>query len=262
MNKALSANSLFHFTPELEYLKSIINNGISPRYCIEDISSFYTIKNLDEVAQPMACFCDIPLSSIHHHISKYGNYGIGLSKNWGIRNYITPVKYVHKNSVTCKLYQQSFNMAEQFNMPDEAFDCILGPLLALGNFFKSIQGKMFKDGKWSDKIYNFYDESEWRYIPVNQLSSPNNDGHKLRTFITKDEFMDTSLKEFHDTQVAAHCSLPIQATDIKYIFVKNESEIDEMVKFLQGIFNLGSGGLSINHFYGKLISTEKLLEDM
>ncbi|WP_415775315.1 abortive infection system antitoxin AbiGi family protein [Shewanella oncorhynchi] len=262
MNKALSAKSLFHFTPELEYLKSILSNGVSPRYCIEDISSFSPLPGLDEVAQPMACFCDITLSSIHHHISKYGYYGVGLSKDWGMKNNITPVKYLHKNSITGKLYRQSFNMAKKFNMPDEAYDFILGPMLALGNFFKSIEGKMFKDGKWSDETYNFYDEREWRYIPVNQIESAMEEGHMVRTFLKKDEFMIGSVKEYHNLQTAKYCSLKFEASDIKYIFVKSESQIDEMVAFLAEVFNLGKEGLSINHFYGKLVSIENLLEDM
>jgi hypothetical protein len=262
MNKALSANSLFHFTPELGYLKSIITNGISPRYCLEDISSFTSINHLDEIAQPMACFCDIPLSSIHHHILKYGNYGIGLSKSWGIENNITPVQYVHKNSATCLLYKQSFEMAVKLNMPNDEFDLILEPIIAIGNFFKSIEGKMFKDGKWSEETYNFYDEREWRYIPVNKMGSEIEKGNKLKRSLMRHDFMDASVKELHNTQVAKYCSLKLQASDIKYIFVEKETQIDEMIEFLKSVFDLGAMELSINYFYGKLVSTEKLFEDM
>lgn len=82
MNKTyLSANTLFHFTNNIDNIINILTNEFSPRYCME---SFEFLGGCDlEIAIPMVCFCDIPLSQIKNHIENYGGYAIGLSKEWG-----------------------------------------------------------------------------------------------------------------------------------------------------------------------------------
>lgn len=84
----LSADTLFHFTDRLENIISILENGFYPRYCMEQI-------NEKEIAIPIVCFCDIPLSQIKNHINNYGKYGIGLKKEWGIENGLNPVFYAN-----------------------------------------------------------------------------------------------------------------------------------------------------------------------
>lgn len=77
----LSANTLFHFTNNIDNIINILTNEFSPRYCME---SFEFLGGCDlEIAIPMVCFCDIPLSQIKNHIENYGGYAIGLSKEWG-----------------------------------------------------------------------------------------------------------------------------------------------------------------------------------
>jgi len=96
------ADNLFHFTKSLDILKLILEHGIQPKYCLEDFEWFKwdTHKYL---AYPMSCFCDIPLSRITEHTNFYGNYGIGLSKNWGFKNNLIPVIYSPPNGDILKL---------------------------------------------------------------------------------------------------------------------------------------------------------------
>ena len=81
---AISSNNLFHFYPEFQYLKQAINEGLWPRYFIEKKWS------AKDIAIPMFCFCDIPLSQIKDHIDEYGHYGIGVTKDFARDNKITP----------------------------------------------------------------------------------------------------------------------------------------------------------------------------
>src|SRR5258706_146407 len=93
----ISSNTLFHFTNNAENLLNILKNEFSPRYCAE-----YGLSEpvLDSVtvplyAKPMICFCDLPLFLIKRHLTFYGCYGIGMSKEWGESNGVTPVLYLH-----------------------------------------------------------------------------------------------------------------------------------------------------------------------
>ena len=83
------SDNLFHFTKSIDFLKGILLNGFLPRYCLED-TSYLTIEY---IGYPMICFCDIPISRIGDHTAFYGNYGLGMTKEWGLRNNLAPLLY-------------------------------------------------------------------------------------------------------------------------------------------------------------------------
>lgn len=90
---ALYSSAYFHYTPTLENLKSIIENGIFIHFVLEEI---YTKGGgVNHIAIPMACFCDTPLSYIKD--IRYGCYGIGLSQMWGVEHGLQPVLYYPTN---------------------------------------------------------------------------------------------------------------------------------------------------------------------
>ncbi|HHD63799.1 MAG TPA: hypothetical protein ENK96_05420 [Desulfobulbaceae bacterium] len=98
MTDNISTNTVFHFTKSIDCLESILTNDFYPQLCIEDIFGPLAGELEAEKAIPMVCFCDIPLSQIKKHIKNYGEYAIGLSKEWAIRNKINPVLYTFSNS--------------------------------------------------------------------------------------------------------------------------------------------------------------------
>jgi hypothetical protein len=82
----ISSNTLFHFTDKRENLINILENEFRPHFCLENFNFFAHDMNYREgfeIAIPMVCFCDIPLSQARIHMKHYGEYGIGLSKEWG-----------------------------------------------------------------------------------------------------------------------------------------------------------------------------------
>lgn len=94
----ISANTLFHFTNSISNLESILTFTFYQRYCLEHYSSFYNGNiNNNIVYIPMVSFCDIPLTQISEHSTRYGQYAIGLSKNWASKNLINPLFYLTKN---------------------------------------------------------------------------------------------------------------------------------------------------------------------
>ena len=130
-----SANALFNFMKELDFLKLILRNmAIIPRYYPEYIG-YFKIKDVKKVTFPMTCFCDIPLSKLYTHIENYGSYGIGLDKgNWGINNGLQPIKYINENSQLLKDFVSSFSAAlnEEF---DEKADVLKNYIIWIVNTF-------------------------------------------------------------------------------------------------------------------------------
>lgn len=102
----ISANSLFHFTNKFEHLQNVVSSGFKFRPCEEELPlSGYENCPFDQLGiiehfqhVPVVCFCDLPLGQSSEHREQYGQYAIALSKEWGIRSKITPIRYVHSNS--------------------------------------------------------------------------------------------------------------------------------------------------------------------
>jgi hypothetical protein len=171
MKDTISSNTLFHFTRKLSYLKSILTEGFLPSYCLENFDTFkFMAEDAQaqsfEMAVPMVCFCDIPLSKVKSHMNQYGYYGIGLKKDWGIMSGIAPLVYASKESATTNSIEsvlkyflfhpaigKDLGMSQHFNN-----------LVRLVRFTKPYQGRFFRKGKYLNNI-TFYNEREWRYVP-------------------------------------------------------------------------------------------------
>src|SRR5688572_32225145 len=97
----ISSNTLFHFTDTRDHLVSILTNEFRPHYCLEDLSVLgglppETAGNV--IGIPIVCFCDIPLSQATEHMRVNGRYALGLRKDWGMRQGLTPVLYAHADA--------------------------------------------------------------------------------------------------------------------------------------------------------------------
>ena len=89
----LSSNYLYHFKKDFHILKLILKNGF--RYSMWEEKLPY--KNISQ-QNFVVCFCDIKFEDSKAHRECYGNNSIVLTKDWGIKNSITPVSYIHHNS--------------------------------------------------------------------------------------------------------------------------------------------------------------------
>lgn len=99
---AVSANTLFHFTGIESLKKIILSQGFYCQYSDEYFEGILPETNpLWSAYIPMISFCDLTiaqLSNNSNHTENFGKYGIGLTKEWGINNRVSPVIYVHENS--------------------------------------------------------------------------------------------------------------------------------------------------------------------
>jgi hypothetical protein len=226
MSRSKSEN-LFHFTKNIEFLKSILNHGIRPRYCLEDQEWF----NLDfHIAYPMCCFCDIPLSRINDHTEFYGAYGIGLTKSWGIKNNLNPVVYCPSNGLAPSVanFLLNKNRDKDDEETDEQKEKREVAFFSLLKIIKPISGVMIMGGRPVKK--DFYLENEWRYTPTNEIGD---------SVILQEDF---DREKDERNKLLEETPLTFTPLDIKYIFVESDEEIPEMVDFINN--NLDSWPLS------------------
>jgi hypothetical protein len=247
MEKKISADNLFHFTPKSEYLESIVINGFYPRYCLESMPFESKIKG----AFPMVCFCDIPFYLQSDHINRYGNYGVGMSMEWGIKNGLSPLIYSDENSKSSKLLLDLFKLPEVLGIEKDNLktNSLLNAVAKLSAFYKPYLG--FEDGH-SKKFYN---EREWRYLPEFNESQKG-------FFLTEQEFNNQKIRD-HNNQMILEINnaiLKYEICDVEYLIFPNENEKD---LFFNKLFNSVSNRTTdeLNQLTTKeIVYSEKLIK--
>ena len=223
-----SANVLFKFMNRLEFLKTALLKGaIIPRYYEEKID-YLNITAINKIAFPMICFCDIHLNRLGYHIGNYGQYGIGLSKKWGIEQGIQPIHYINPISNLRKDFSGLFNTAyNEVIDVSEKMSKYNNYLLHDLFYMKPISGEMLdKDGHLDKR--NFHDEKEWRYIP--DFSEANTD----LPLVISQEFMNPKSYDTY-SQGIIQCSelwLRFEPENIKHIIVNVAQERSELINFI------------------------------
>jgi hypothetical protein len=216
----LSSNTLIHFTKNKEDLKGILSSNFKLYYCKETII-------LDEIQStfhvPMVSFCDIPLSEVKDHISKYGNYGIGLTKEWGRRNGLNPVLYIDQKSMLSKNIRNVINYhagkitENDFNDANEEIKSAID----IVRYIKNYEGILKRVGQRGEK-YRFSDEREWRFVP--EFSQD------FEMLITK---KDAPFKKAKIDSEIPEIRLDFEPNDIRYIIINEDEEISEFIKHLR-----------------------------
>jgi hypothetical protein len=256
----LSSETLFHYVSDKRYLISILQNNFRPRYVKEEFS--FESNELNKIALPMLCFCDITLSSIDEHVKWYGRYGIGMKKEWALKKGLTPVHYYNPDSHAMKhLSDALLNMRQGLNNGTSYHDVYISNYYNLW-FLKPYTGEQYN--RFENKILqkNFYDEREWRYIPSLDELKRLDEGLKMS--ISGDELVrfenDHSYKNDLNKRLGESISLDFTPQDISYIIVGNEQERLEMIgaiKQVKSHFNRNT----IELVFSKIISLEQILED-
>ncbi len=114
MDELIHSNSLYHYTNKDALIKILTTKCFLTSYCLEDFSWLNKsipvdkIFHRNEVNQsdkfidvyvPMVCFCDILEKDSKKHSDLYGKYALVMKKEWALKNNISPVTYIHNNSL-------------------------------------------------------------------------------------------------------------------------------------------------------------------
>lgn len=284
MDINISSNTLFHFTNQKRHLISILENGLFVRYSLENYQNL--INNKAEIVFPMTCFCDIPLSHVKRHTKTYGKYAIGLTKDWGMKNKVSPVIYSYPNSETTETLNYVFDNIENFfdinkeelknikfsknivkvfehydNREKEFGEKITQVHNNLSNFIRYIkpyEGKFFRNDNYLKNKVKFYDEREWRFTPSRDFLLDK----KIKDSYSREYFIDPVKKRALNMKLAKHIKLNFEPKDIRFIIVENDEDIPEMINHLERIFGDKSTSNELKLLSTRLISIEQILEDL
>lgn len=219
----IQANTLFSFVSKLEFLiNSVKQAALYPRFCIEDVS-YLKIEKFNQIAIPMKCFCDINIHKLGIHLECYGYYGLGFSKDWGIRNKIQPVKYINPESELCADFSVAFNSALKSDSNDKSPEqelmenYLLHELMYCKPYDGNIKNR--NTNELSSKC--FEDECEWRFVPDVTQAGYN------QVYYKQDMLNDAVLMDYSNSMEGiSTLALKFEYRDIKYIIIKEEAELD------------------------------------
>jgi hypothetical protein len=224
-----------------------MKSGFWPRYCPEDVK-WQGYEGYDFVAYPMVCFCDIPLSRIDEHVGFYGEYGLGLTKEWAERNNATPLQYVSNNNFLKGTFKKLINSASKLEEEDK--QNFLHDFRYLLAYTKPTQGNMVVGGQIIEK--EFYQESEWRCVPKHL---------DIVDHLTREKYDDKDILSTANALTLEHCKLEISPSDIKYVFVKNDSDIPNIINFIQTELDHFTS-VDIKILMSRVVSLESIQRDM
>ena len=227
----ISSKYLFHFTKSADVLVSILKNGFYPMTAIEDIS--FMLPNYKEarVGIPMVCFTDIPFSESEMHREEYGQFGIALSKEWGMRKGLNPISYIVKNSEMYNAYNHLQYMAQKNAIKLDNGNCegiftlnMMDAVMNYAGFMKEYSHELNFDMK------PYYDEREWRYLPPfkEETSGINGYCNRLDPSIVDDIEKRQELNE----KMKHYYKLQFEVEDISQIVLPNDYDVQKFIRIL------------------------------
>lgn len=233
-----SANTLFNFMQKIDYLyDKLENKRIMPRYVSEDVQ-YLNVPSFLKFQVPMTCFCDINLHKISLHargdgtFSGYGDFAIAFSKDFALKNSITPIQYINDRAELFKALSSALNFALNFQKTDEQnFEQITDYLVKALMFIKPLTGNQ------DNKPKNFHDEHEWRFVP-------NMNGTDMPQFLTNgnackfyNEALLELMKKIDESGGKTDICLNFEYSDIKYLIIDKEETRPEFIKWIMNLRN-------------------------
>jgi hypothetical protein len=241
------------------------------------------IKNsIAEHEIPMVCFCDLPLSALDKHMGLseeegYGKYGLGMSKDWGIAQKLNPVTYFTEEShvlrgmldVTDRLYRikqhydaEMEKLIKKYGAEKLHKKVSFRERMTVATYDYSnrafdasrLAQQYYKPYKNALNQYRYYDEREWRYVP----SLTDNPAINVSPIFAKDKDYEAK-KTHYKVIIERHHMLSFNANDIKYIIVREDSSVDELIKRLSSIEKYSDQDR--NRLIGRIITYDQILED-
>ena len=115
---------------------------------------------------------------------------------------------------------------------------------------KPLEGRMLLNAGPVEK--EFYQENEWRIVPIHKEVPP---------WATKDVYENEAENIRLNNLSKEHCSLKLSPSDIKYLFVKTDSDIPDMINFIQTKLDHYSS-VDLKILMSRVVSLESISSDL
>lgn len=231
----LSSNILWHQTKKENLITILKEKSFRFSYSLECIESTqYKLK----CAFPMLSLCDIPLADISDYLEKYDGYSIGLVRKWGIKHKISPVIYCERTS---DILIDINNLVVSNNREVNEY------LWKLLSHIKNYEGELLKYGY---KNYRFYNEREVRIIPTFEELIQND----ISPILYEHEYCNYKLDNKDGSLLPKTLYVPFEYSDIRYIIVKDEKDIQDFRKLIGN--NIGLHYFSIQQVKKDIIGVD------
>ena len=212
----LSSNILWHQT-KTDSLKQILRTRTFRFAYSKEIIPGTGVT----MAFPMISFCNLPLAEFADYGNKYGGYSIGMSREWGIKNRFNPVLYCENTS---NIVRRLASIISNLQSGAEFSDKVLDVLECLA-YIKPIEDTLeVGDRKYTN--YRFMDEREVRLVP----DFTDFKRRLILPILTPEQYGQYKLE--HNNKPILEESISFEWSDIKYIIVKNNTNITEYRKLL------------------------------
>lgn len=224
-----SSNVLCNYMKEQGYLNLILKNrAIIPRYVMEPLG-YLGLKSTQKICFPMTCFCDIPFSKVSTHMSRYGEFGIGLDKEAVLRKYrVQPIHYINADSSLADDFRSAFqaSMSEHFIGEASKLTNYLASSLL---FMKPIDG--YIDNAEGDKVpYIYQDECEWRFVPADHFPE------SLHLILKRYETTEKAKKKYSEVlKNHPECWLKFDWDEVRYIIVRDEVAVKNTISTIRDL---------------------------
>ncbi len=256
---AVSANTLFHFT-KLDGLEGILKSkGFYCQYSDEHFENILPATNHYRFTYiPMVSFCDLTITQLSRdsvHTEHFGNYGIGLTKEWGIENRVSPVLYVHKESRPTNQLRELIDKVKR--MPKDrnepfvltAASELLDELVDSFKYIKPYRGRWHKGKKLKQgkKPVIYYNEREWRRCPLM-------DEYRVLSA----EIEDNKDEKIRLNGLLKQNMIGFTPKDIKFIIIKSKKDILRITTVIQG---MDISDIHKSELRTKIITFDEIRED-
>lgn len=262
---SLHPGVLFHFTKKEAFLE-ILKSNFKASFARESLLDINTNKKFYGV--PMVSFCDLKISELKDHMKSYGEYGIGLKKEWAYNKKLHPVLYMNRHHSLMPSIYQSYLKIDQISYQGTFSENALEELTRVGDQTQ----ELFRYMKYYESYRNvndaeetrYADEREWRYVPkIYNCNEGAENMNFLSTKLVDDEEWKASLKDEWNKKLRnqPESILEFEPDDVEYIVLL---KCDERKEFITHIRNCKEKykDEQVDRLTSRILTYEQIVRDV
>jgi hypothetical protein len=167
---------------------------------------------------------------------------------------LNPVLYLEHDSLLSQSYEKALSSFVLENAQvKEVTDQGRLALLDVLRYIKNYEGTLIRNNGDRKDMYRFSDEREWRYVP----------GFNEDCFMILEDrlFQKEEIQEMVVEKISP-MRLVFSADDVRYIIVENDSEINDLVRYLRGIKKYRYSPEVVDRLATRILTRDQIMQDV